>query len=46
MDLGMRRQEFFGAAMLPMNELEYTGIMEKLAVLEQKFAVRAMKKAA
>jgi hypothetical protein len=29
-----------------MNELEYTGIVEKLAVLEKKFAVRTMKKAA
>jgi fructose 1,6-bisphosphate aldolase/phosphatase len=44
--MDMRRQGFFGAAMLPMNELEYTGIMEKLAVLEKKFAVRTMKKAA
>jgi fructose 1,6-bisphosphate aldolase/phosphatase len=44
--MDMRKQGFFGAAMLPMNELEYTGIMEKLAVLETKFAVRAMKKAA
>jgi fructose 1,6-bisphosphate aldolase/phosphatase len=38
--MDMRRQGFFGAAMLPMNELEYTGIMEKLAVLEKKFTVR------
>jgi fructose 1,6-bisphosphate aldolase/phosphatase len=38
--MDMRRQGFFGAAMLPMNELEYTGIMEKLAVLEKKFAIR------
>lgn len=44
--MDMRRQGFFGAAMLPMNELEYTGIMEKLAVLERKFMVRGMKKAA
>ena len=44
--MDMRKQGFFGAAMLPMNELEYTGIMEKLAVLEEKFNVRAMKKAA
>ena len=36
----MRRQGFFGAAMLPMAELEYTGIMEKLAELEPKFRVR------
>lgn len=36
----MRRQGFFGAAMLPMSELEYTGIMEKLAVLDTRFKVR------
>ncbi len=36
----MRRQGFFGAAMLPMGELEYTGIVEKLEVLEKRFAVR------
>jgi len=42
----MRRQGFFGAAMLPMSELEYTGIMEKLAVLEGKFSLRSAKKAA
>lgn len=36
----MRRQGFFGAAMLPMSELEYTGIMEKLAVLDESFTVR------
>jgi fructose 1,6-bisphosphatase len=44
--MDMRRQGFFGAAMLPMSELEYTGIMEKLAVLEKRFAVRTLKKAA
>jgi fructose 1,6-bisphosphate aldolase/phosphatase len=38
--MGMRRQGFFGAAMLSMSELEYTGIMEKLAVLDKKFVVR------
>lgn len=37
----MRRQGFFGAAMLPMGELEYTGIMEKLKALEPRFRVRA-----
>jgi fructose 1,6-bisphosphate aldolase/phosphatase len=36
----MRRQGFFGAAMLPMNELEYTGIVEKLAALDGRFRVR------
>lgn len=39
--IGMRRQGFFGAAMLPMAELEYTGIMEKLRSLDEKFSVRA-----
>jgi fructose 1,6-bisphosphate aldolase/phosphatase len=38
--LEMRRQGFFGAAMLPMSELEYTGIMEKLQALEGRFTVR------
>lgn len=37
----IRRQGFFGAAMLPMAELEYTGIMEKLSQLEQRFTLRA-----
>jgi fructose 1,6-bisphosphate aldolase/phosphatase len=37
----MRRQGFFGAAMLPMSELEYTGIVEKLATLDGRFTVRA-----
>lgn len=27
----MRRQGFYGPAMLPMEELEYTGITERLA---------------
>lgn len=36
----MRRQGFFGAAMVPMAELEYTGIMETLEALEKRFAVR------
>jgi len=36
----MRKQGFFGAAMLPMSELEYTGITEKLAALEGRFALR------
>lgn len=36
----MRRQGFIGAAMLPMSELEYTGITMKLKMLDQKFAVR------
>jgi len=36
----MRRQGVFGAAMLPMSELEYTGIVEKLQTLEERFRVR------
>ena len=38
--IDMRRQGFFGAAMLPMSELEYTGIMEKLQDLDNRFTVR------
>ena len=38
--MDMRRQGFFGAAMLPMSELEYTGIMDKLQALETRFVVR------
>ena len=38
--IGMRRQGFFGAAMLPMAELEYTGIMEKLQSLDERFYMR------
>lgn len=38
--IDMRRQGFFGAAMLPMSELEYTGIMEKFQALDQRFVVR------
>ncbi len=36
----MRRQGFFGAAMLPMSELEYTGIMDKLGRLDKRFIQR------
>ncbi|HEY7555171.1 MAG TPA: fructose-1,6-bisphosphate aldolase/phosphatase [Candidatus Binatia bacterium] len=38
--IDMRRQGFFGAAMLPMSELEYTGIVEKLEELDERFKVR------
>jgi fructose 1,6-bisphosphate aldolase/phosphatase len=38
--IDMRRQGFFGAAMLPMSELEYTGIMEKLKSLDDLFVIR------
>ena len=36
----MRRQGFSGAAMLPMTELEYTGVMETLKALEKRFIIR------
>ena len=36
----IRRQGFSGPAMLPMTELEYTGVMETLAELEKKFVIR------
>jgi fructose 1,6-bisphosphate aldolase/phosphatase len=36
----MRRQGFVGAAMLPMAELEYTGIVDRLNELQQRFRVR------
>lgn len=38
--IAMRRQGFFGAAMLPMSELEYTGIMERLTTLSSRFRQR------
>jgi len=37
--MDMRRQGFFGPAMLPMSELEYGGIVTKLAGLDQEFVV-------
>lgn len=36
----MRRQGFFGGAMLPMAELEYTGIVEKINDLDDRFQIR------
>ena len=38
--LDIRRQGFFGAAMLPYSELEYGGIVEKMKKLDKKFVVR------
>lgn len=38
--LDMRRQGFFGNAMLPFSELEYGGIVEKLSKLDSRFTVR------
>ncbi len=42
----MRMQGFAGAAMLPMSELEYTGVTEKLARLDRRFQIRAERAAA
>ena len=42
----MRRQGFSGAAMLPMAELEYTGVTEKLARLDKRFVIRTEQPAA
>lgn len=36
----MRKQGFFGPAMLPMSELEYGGIVARLRRLEEQFVVR------
>jgi len=36
----IRRQGFSGTAMLPMSELEYTGVMETLEELEKRFIIR------
>jgi fructose 1,6-bisphosphate aldolase/phosphatase len=36
----IRRQGFFGAAMLPYSELEYGGIVSKMEMLDKKFKVR------
>ncbi len=36
----IRRQGFYGQAMLPFSELEYTGIMETLKELEKRFTIR------
>jgi len=32
----MRGQGFFDAAMLPMSELEYSGIVDKLKILDER----------
>ena len=44
--MGMRQQGFIGAAMLPMTELEYTGVVQKLSKLDARFTVRQAKAAA
>jgi fructose 1,6-bisphosphate aldolase/phosphatase len=38
--IGIRRQGFFGPAMLPMSELEYTGITDTLEALDRRFRLR------
>jgi len=38
--MDMRKQGFFGAAMLPISELEYTGVMTKLESLNPYFVIR------
>ena len=38
--IDIRRQGFSGPAMLPFNELEYTGIVDRLGELDKKFTVR------
>ena len=38
--LEMRKQGFFGSAMLPYSELEYGGIVKKLHRLEKRFMER------
>ena len=43
--MDIRRQGFVGTAMLPMFELEYTGIAEKMAILEKRFHIREEKPA-
>lgn len=41
--LDIREQGFFGAAMAPMEELEYTGVVTRIKELDKKFSVRAVK---
>ena len=41
--LEIREQGFSGAAMLPMSELEYTGVVEKLHAIEGQFYLRKEK---
>lgn len=38
--LAMREQGFFGAAMAPMMELEYTGVVDRIKELDKHFKVR------
>ncbi len=36
----IREQGFFGAAMAPMEELEYTGVVDRIKSLDNKFTIR------
>ena len=38
--MAIRDQGFFGAAMAPMEELEYTGVVERIRVLDKNFKIR------
>ena len=38
--LAIRRQGFFGPAMLGLSELEYTGIVDRLKALEKRFKIK------
>lgn len=38
--LDIREQGFFGSAMAPMEELEYTGVVERIKELDPKFKIR------
>ena len=40
----IRRQGFFGNAMLPYSELEYGGIVDKMEKLEGRFKIKDDKK--
>lgn len=42
--MAIREQGFFGNAMAPMEELEYTGVMESMKRLDKKFVLRPSKK--
>lgn len=41
--IAIRDQGFFGAAMAPMEELEYTGVVERIRQLDKNFTVRGKK---
>lgn len=41
--LAIREQGFFGAAMAPMEELEYTGVVERIKALDKSFSIRKNK---